>query len=122
MYDLLERLKNGFPVRLNRFRRMMFVEIAVEKEEKSRAVTSNLSARGMAVICDADLHPGDEASIRIGAQAPIMAQVVWRKGRRLGFRFEREVDIVQCLGARVTAQRLVCTERADHSSEEGWRC
>jgi hypothetical protein len=111
MHDFLEKLKNGFPVRLNRFRRMMFVEIGVDSDHRSRAVTSNLSARGMAVICDADLEPGDEASIRIGAQSPIMARVVWRKGRRLGFRFEREVDMIQCLGASITAQRLTGADR-----------
>lgn len=107
MQGLLERLKDGLPARLNRFRRVMFVEIDSDFEVGAQAVTSNISARGMAVICDADLQPGDEAWVRIGSADPMMARVVWRKGRRLGFRFEKEFDMVRSLGANISARRLV---------------
>lgn len=71
----------------------MFVEIDTGESGLIRAVTSNLSRGGLAAIGDNAMQPGDHVWLRFGNGPPRAATVVWRKGRRTGFKFDRELDL-----------------------------
>lgn len=91
--------------RLNRVHRMMKIEIDGGELGRSTAVTSNLSRGGLAAIGDSALKPGDRAMIRFGGIDRIPATVVWHQGRRLGFQFERELNLFEYFGARLQVRK-----------------
>lgn len=91
--------------RVNRFRRVMFVEIDQGPFGVISAVTSNLSRSGLAVIGESLLEPGDKAWIGFGDARRIAATVVWREGRRLGFRFDRELNLVEYFGTHLAVRK-----------------
>lgn len=91
--------------RVNRFRRMMFVRIDGGVLGTTTAVTSNLSRQGIAIIGDTLLERGGKATICFDENKQIPATVMWRDGRRLGFRFERDLNLMEYFGAQITARR-----------------
>lgn len=103
--------------RVNRFRRVMFVEIDQGPFGVINAVTSNLSRRGLAVIGDSLLEPGERAWIGFGDSRRVAATVVWREGRRLGFRFERELNLVEYFGTQLAVRKRTRNRSAE--SEQG---
>lgn len=92
-------------VRLNRFRRMMLIEIERGGPGRCRAVTSNLSRGGLAAICDSPPAPGAAVTIRFAGHSGIPARVVWRDGRRVGIQFDRELNLFAWFGAQVRILR-----------------
>lgn len=76
----------------------MFVEIDAGESGLIRAVTSNLSRGGLAAIGDIKVQPGDHVWLRLGDGPRCAATVVWRKGRRTGFKFDGEPDLPDQLG------------------------
>lgn len=90
----------GSVARLCRYRRVMFVEIDAGEHGVATAVTSNLSRGGLAAIGDSASQPGDLVWLRFGGQPRRAARLVWRKGRRMGFKFDRELDLLDYLGLR----------------------
>lgn len=91
--------------RVNRFRRLMFVKVDGGALGTTTVVTSNLSRQGIAIIGDTSLQRGGKATICFDESNQIPATVMWRNGRRLGFRFERELNIVEYFGAQITVRK-----------------
>lgn len=91
--------------RLNRFRRMMLIEIDLGEQGRCSAVTSNLSRGGLAAICDSPPGPGAAVVIRFAGRGGIPARVVWRAGRRVGIQFERELNLFECFGAQLQIRK-----------------
>ncbi len=100
---------SAFPLewaaRVNRFRRVMFVDIDQGALGVVSAVTSNLSRRGLAIIGESLLEPGDRAWIGFGDARRVAATVVWRDGRRLGFQFDRELNLVEYFGTHLAVRK-----------------
>ncbi len=87
--------------RLRRFRRLMMITVDAGQRGVATLTTSNLSRGGLAAIGDHTLAPGDRARIRFGGRPGIAATVAWTSGRRIGFQFDHELDLVNYLGARM---------------------
>lgn len=88
----------GSVARLCRFRRVMFVEIDAGELGIVTAVTSNLSRGGLGAIGDSPVQPGDQVWLRFASLPRRAATLVWRNGRRMGFRFDRELDLLEYFG------------------------
>lgn len=93
----------GSVARMCRFRRVMLVEIDAGEHGVSTAATSNLSRGGLAAIGDASVQPGDHVWLRFGNLPRRAATVVWRNGRRMGFAFDREIDLLDYFGMHFQA-------------------
>ena len=90
----------------NHIRRVMFVDRDEGPFGVSQAVTSNLSRKGLAVIGETSLEPGDKAWIGFGDDRPRLAATVkWRDGRRVGLAFEKELSLVEYFDARIAVRR-----------------
>lgn len=85
-------------IRPNRFNRIMMVEITDFTGEIYKVSTSNLSFKGMAIIGQTPLEPGDDVKVRIGDGRPLSATVAWRKERKIGLSFDQEIDLIASLG------------------------
>lgn len=85
-------------IRPNRFNRLMMVEITDCTGEIYKVSTSNLSFKGMAVIGQTPLEPGEDVKVRIGDGRPLSATVAWRKERKIGLSFDQEIDLIASLG------------------------
>ncbi|MCW1400953.1 PilZ domain-containing protein [Novosphingobium sp. MW5] len=94
-------LRAQLPARQNRFKRLMMVEIIDSAGEVFKVSTSNLSFSGMAVIGQTSLEPGDHIRVRISSLGNHSARVAWRRERRIGLSFDRDLDLIGCLGPSI---------------------
>ena len=92
--------------RAPRFRRIFCADIAGDFGEYTPVVTSNFSSSGIAIIGDSCLQPGDPTILRVAPELELNATVVWRKGRRLGLRFKREVSLIEMLEIQMSVRAL----------------
>ncbi len=86
-----------YSARNNRFKRIMFADITDDTGHIYKVSTSNISFRGMAAIGDTQLCPGENVKICIGNQEKISAVVIWKSERKIGFKFGKDINLIQCL-------------------------
>jgi hypothetical protein len=61
-------------------------------EPMGNAKVRNLSATGLMADCDFAFLQGDRLVIDLRGIGPVVGEVVWSNGMRMGFHFDREVD------------------------------
>lgn len=79
--------------RMQRIRRVIFVEIVADRLEPTTGVLCNISRAGAAVIADSAAKPQDRIMVRLPPQLDVPATIVWRKGRRMGIQFNRPLSL-----------------------------
>lgn len=99
-------LRLNSSIRPNRFNRLMMVEITDCTGEIYKVSTSNLSFKGMAIIGQTPLEPGEDVKVRIGYGQPLSATVAWRRERKIGLSFDQEIDLIASLGLSLDVKQV----------------
>ena len=61
-------------------------------ESMGNAKVRNLSATGLMADCDFAFLKGDRLVFDLRGIGPVVGEVVWNNGMRIGFHFDRDVD------------------------------
>lgn len=99
-------LRLNSSIRPNRFNRLMMVEVTDCTGEIYKVSTSNLSFKGMAIIGQTPLEPGEDVKVRIGNGLPLSATVAWRRERKIGLSFAQEIDLIASLGLLLDVKQV----------------
>jgi hypothetical protein len=116
--SLIMAMKDVHRARNTRFRRLFSIEMESDCGNYISVVANNISSRGIAILGETCLQPGDLTILRVSTEHEFHATVVWRKGRRLGLRFESEVSLIQLLGFQLSVRSL----RQSPSSTDAHGC
>jgi hypothetical protein len=100
-------------IRPNRFNRLMMVEITDCTGEVYKVSTSNISFKGMAIIGQTPLEPGEDVKVKIGNSGFHSATVVWRRERKIGLNFDQEIDLIASLGLLLDVQQVKVSKNSN---------
>ncbi len=67
----------------------------------------DISSSGFRAECDARILAGTAVTLEVAGIGPLQAHVTWRRGQRLGAKFDRPADLSGCTWQPVCAQVLL---------------